>query len=118
MVATVDLGTPTEIRSMGINVLESTRVGVLLPVAVEFSVSEDGEQFRTLKTVTPEAATGHSEPRTATVMADELKARARYVRVGAANTGTLPDWLRKEPTKAWLFVDELWVNLGEGDRGG
>ncbi len=113
LVATIDLRAVTEIQSIGINVLQSTRVGVLLPRTVEFSVSDDGRQFSTLKTIEPEAATGHVAPRTATFAADELQARARYVRVHAANASRSPNWIAKELTMAWLFVDEVAVNLGE-----
>ena len=116
LVAMVDLRTPTKIRSIGINVLQSTRMGVLLPREVEFAVSDDGRQFRSLGTIKPEAATSHCQPRTTTLTVPGLNAVARYVRVRAVNASRLPDWIKHEPTKAWLFVDELSVNLGEGEH--
>jgi len=85
VVATLDMGRPTEIRGAGANFLQSTRWGIVLPRAVEVSVSDDGRQFRTLKTLKPEAASGHCQPRTTRLLAADLKARARYVRVRAVN---------------------------------
>ncbi|MCY2996248.1 MAG: hypothetical protein NTY19_51625 [Planctomycetota bacterium] len=37
------------------------------------------------------------------------KARGRYVRVRAVNLGMLPSWVAKQPTQAWLFVDQVLV---------
>ncbi len=116
LVATIDLGNPVQFDGITLRVLQSTRVGILLPRTVEFSVSDDGSQFRTLATRTPEPATAHVGPRTIVLTAGELKTRGRYVRVRAVNAGQLPDWIRRQPTKAWLFVDELSVVAGGKDE--
>ena len=110
LVATVDLGVPTDVRSVGVNVLQSTRVGVLLPREVEIAVSSDGRDFGPVSTLKTQAAKAHADPSTTTLTAADLNVRARYVRVRAASAGLLPAWIKKEPTKAWLFVDEIVVN--------
>ena len=109
VVATVDMGAPAEIHSVGVNFLQSSRWGIVLPREVEVAASDDGHQFRTLKTLKPKAATDHSEPQTTMLTAADLKAHARYVRVRAVNLERLPEWIKKEPTRAWLFVDEIIV---------
>jgi hexosaminidase len=109
VVATIDMGAPAEIRSVGVNFLQSSRWGIVLPREVEVAVSDDGHQFRTLKTLKPKAATDHSEPQTTLLTAADLEARARYVRVRAVNLERLPKRIKKEPTRAWLFVDKIIV---------
>jgi len=108
--ATVDLGAPREIRKLAVNCLVSTSVGIFPPRRVEFGVSEDGRQFQTVRTIEPEIPGKQAGPSVARVTAEGLQARGRYVRVRAENLGTLPDWLVREHTKAWLFVDEILVN--------
>jgi hypothetical protein len=52
MIATVDLGTVKEIKSLAARFLSSKQKGVMLPTRVEFAVSDDGKNFREVKTVT------------------------------------------------------------------
>ena len=40
----------------------------------------------------------------------DVEATARYLRVRAANVGTLPAGHRAAGQPAWLFVDEILVN--------
>ena len=108
-VATIDMGAPADIQSIAVNFLQSTRWGILLPPELEVAVSNDGNQFRTLKTLKSTAATSHTEPRTVTLTAADLGCRARYVRVRAVTPERLPEWIKKKPTPAWLFVDEIIV---------
>jgi len=110
MDATVDLGASTEISRLALRCLQSTSVGILLPKRVEFAVSDDGKQYRVLKTVEPGVSPREPGPLVSLLAAEGLQAKARYVRVRAASVGTLPDWLIKQPTKAWLFADEVLLN--------
>jgi len=108
--AIVDLGAPTQIRRLGLNCLESTRVGIFPPRQVEFAVSLDGEQYWVVKTIETAQPREHSPPRTQALTADGLDAEGRYVRVRTAKFGPLPPWVTPHPVPAWLFVDEVLVN--------
>ncbi len=108
--ATIDLGAPTDVRELGANFLRSTQVGVFLPKRVEFALSEDGREFRTVATVDPKTPRHKPGPLTVTVNAGDLKVQARYVRVRAQNVGTIPAGHRSAGVKAWLFVDEVLIN--------
>jgi hypothetical protein len=68
--ATVDLGTSKEIRKLAVNYLVSTSVGILPPRRVEFELSEDGRQFRTVGTVEPQIPGKPAGPSVASVTAD------------------------------------------------
>jgi hypothetical protein len=76
---------------------------------VEFSVSNDNANFRTV------AAFAHeTKPED---RASEIKefsqalsgVQARYVRVVAKNIGACPAWHYAAGGKAWLFVDEIVI---------
>ena len=108
--ATIDLGAPTDIRGLGANFLQSTQVGIFLPKRVEFALSVDGREFRTVATVDRKASQHKPGPLTMTVDTDDLNARARHIRVRAQNVGTIPSGHRGEGKKAWLFVDEILSN--------
>jgi len=110
LVATIDLGKPTDISKLGAAFLQSTGVGVFLPRRVEFAVSGDGNTFKTLATVSPKIPEREPGPLRAVLIADQLDTQTRYVRVHAENIGQVPDWHRAAGRRAWLFVDELLLN--------
>ncbi len=107
--ATVDLGQPTPIAKVAANFLQSTGVGIFLPGQVEFAVSDDGSNFRTIATIRPETSVREPGPLTKTLSTGPLNLRTRYVRVRAKNVGVIPDWHTATGLKAWLFVDEILV---------
>ena len=108
--ATIDLGEPIDIQTLGANFLQSPRVGVLLPKRVEFALSADGERFEVAAVVEPEAAPEQDDPRIVVLQAKKLDARGRYVRVRAANVGVLPAGYSAAGWPAWLFVDEIMIH--------
>jgi hypothetical protein len=108
--ATVDLGATTSIAELAAGFLQNTSMGIYLPSRVEFSVSEDGKDFRLLATVKPSIAPQESGPLRRTLTAEKLDAHARYVRVRAFNLGPIPAGQPAAGGKAWIFVDEIMVN--------
>ena len=108
--AVVDLGAPTTIRRLGLNCLQSTRLGIFLPKEVEYAVSRDGKQFQVVKKIETRPPAGHVPVQTQTLAADGLDVEGRYVRVRAAHLGPLPEWVVRGSVPAWLFVDEVVVN--------
>ena len=108
--AIVDLGAVTRIDVLGASFLQSIRVGVFLPVEVEFAASDDGRGFTVLKTVSPDIPEKEPGPLVHTVLADDLKTEARYIRVEARSVGVIPDWHQARGVDAWLFIDEIQVN--------
>jgi hexosaminidase len=110
LVATVDLGKPMEINSLGAAFLQSTGVGIFLPRQVEFAVSDDGNTFTTVATVKPKISEREPGPLRSVLTADTQDTKGRYVRVRGENIGKIPDWHRAAGRRAWLFVDEVLVN--------
>ncbi|NQT41399.1 MAG: discoidin domain-containing protein [Planctomycetes bacterium] len=108
--ATVDLGAETDLYSIEAGFLQSTAVGIYLPAKVEYAVSSDGKEFRTVATVIPKVPADAPGPLLHRLTTDGLDVQGRYVRVVARNVRTIPAGHRSAGIKAWLFVDELLVN--------
>ena len=112
LVATIDLGEETIIINLGLSSAQVVAAGVFLPPTVEFLLSSDGKNFHTVANLTHNISKEdptHKVIQTAAV--EEVS--ARYVRVKATNLGTIPDWHPAKGRKAWLFVDEILVNVQE-----
>lgn len=107
--AVVDLGETEAINRIAAGFLQVTGAWIFFPQAVEFSVSNDNANFRTVATFTHETK---PEDR-----ASEIKEfsqalsgiQARYVRVHAKNVGVCPAWHYAAGGKVWLFVDEIVI---------
>ena len=107
--AVVDLGALVKIRRLGLNCLESTRVGVFLPKQVEFAASRDEMQFQVVKRIETSPPTEHVAAHTETLMAEGLDVIGRYVRVRASHPGPLPEWVARGSVPAWIFAGEIVV---------
>jgi hypothetical protein len=114
--ATVELETTFPITELAAGFLQSTPMGIYLPSRLEFSISEDGKDYRPLATVKPSIAPNEPGPLRQTLTAEKLNARARYVRVRAFNLGTIPAGQPAAGAKAWLFVDEIMVNPNKSSK--
>jgi hypothetical protein len=107
--AVVDLSEPRKVNRIAAGFLQVTGSWIFFPKAVEFSVSNDNANFRTVAVFTRETK---PEER-----ASEIKkfsqalsgVQARYVRVAAKNIGVCPAWHYAAGGKAWLFVDEIVI---------
>jgi len=106
----VDLVSETPIRYFGANFLQVVPMGVFLPTSVEFASSHDGRTFRPLGTVRNEIPADRKGDLIRTFALQLKDVTARYVKVRAANVGTIPAWHGAKGRKAWLFVDEIMVN--------
>jgi hypothetical protein len=110
LVATVDMGSVTAIRSISVGFLQSLPVGVYLPAQVLFEISDDGKAYQPAATVLPSITRDEAGPVRATLASPALALKARYVRVRARNLGIIPAGKPGAGRPAWLFADEIAVN--------
>tara|TARA_B110000008_G_scaffold129624_1_gene131932 strand:+ start:180 stop:857 length:678 start_codon:yes stop_codon:yes gene_type:complete len=109
LVATIDLGKTISIEELGLSSCQVTSAGVFLPPTVEFSVSLNGKDFKSVATTTTEVPKKKSVD--SRILSTKIKeVEARHLRVHAKNLGTIPDWHQAKGRKAWLFIDEILVN--------
>jgi hexosaminidase len=107
--ATLDLGQTISLKSVGAGFLRDVGEWVMLPRSVEFSISDDGKNFRPLANAKNDADDRDAAPLVKTFAVKAEGQSARYVRVHARNYGKLPAWHPGTGTPAWLFVDEIIV---------
>ncbi len=108
--AVIDLGAVQDAKTLGVRCLQFTEGGIYLPREVVFAVSEDGRQYADVATVKPALPLTEPGPAIATLTAQALAARGRWVRVRAVNLGVIPPGQRAAGAQAWLFADEIMVN--------
>jgi hypothetical protein len=110
--AVIDLGQKVELNSIGARFLQDTRAWILMPTDVEFFVSNNGTDFKSV------AKVGQFFPDTflnTTVVPLNLQIKqqnARFIKVKAKNYGALPPWHQGYPFggTAFIFIDEILVN--------
>lgn len=110
--AVIDLGVTQPIHEIAARFLKSVALGIYLPVEVRLEVSDDGERYRAVP-ANERAATHETKdgPLVETVRSERLDVRARYVRVVAKNVATIPSGHPAAGRRAWLFADEIMINL-------
>jgi hypothetical protein len=100
LVATIDLGANKKINTLAARFLSYKLKNIFMPTSVEFSVSDDGKKFRTIKTVTMDQYLNDRYDCWIDLAdAGELNDTARYIRVYAING-----------TGQWIYSDEILVN--------
>jgi predicted alpha-1,2-mannosidase len=111
VIATLDLGKPTSVMQAGASFLQDMRSWIWMPTELVVEVSEDGRSF------TEAGRISHSVPpdvegvfvRDFEIPLDGRPIRA--LRYRAINYGTIPKWHPGAGGEAFIFVDELIVQL-------
>jgi hexosaminidase len=106
----IDLDSVTTIHSIGASFLQAVQSWILLPKRVELWLSEDGVRWRSVTAATHDIPADRDERfRHTFELAVPGETRARYVKVAARSSGTLPDWHAGAGRPAWIFADEIVV---------
>lgn len=111
LVATIDLSSVTEIKSISAGFLHSPNDWIFHPIKVTFYVSENGTDFIKLS----EKEWKLQKPEVLTLV--EIKEMfhtfkptpTRYVKIIAESIVNCPEWHYGKNQKAWLFCDEIVI---------
>ncbi len=104
----LDMGQEKEIRHLESDFLHQLGAWVLLPKAVEYSVSTDGKTFVPFGKRFEFAEDRDVSIKFVAATADESSpVKARYVRVKITALGMCPDWHYGVGYPAWYFLDEV-----------
>lgn len=109
MDVTVDLGSPTDIKRLTTYFFHSSGDHVVPPTKVEYLVSNDGVNFKSVGIIDLGIAENMNAGKARIpAVKDKVNTKARYVRVVAKNHGIMPDWFLAAG-KAWIYADEIIV---------
>ena len=80
-----------------------------MPTEVEYYVSQDGKEYEFVGKVK-----NRVDPKDYTIQVDDFvlntsPVKAKFVKVVAKNFGTIPEWHLGAGGKAFIFIDEIWV---------
>jgi hexosaminidase len=98
-----------EIREIHTDFLQAVVSWVFLPLRVEYGVSEDRENWRSVAILTNTV-----DEKTGGMFIHPFHAKfkpvkTRYIRVSAESMKNCPDWHKGAGGLAWIFADEIVV---------
>ena len=108
LIATVDLGQPKRINRLAGSFLQEVYSWIWMPTEVEYFVSDDGHNFRSVGKVKNEVPVD-ADGAFIQEMAVRPRTEARYVKMVAKTIGTCPEGHVGAGQKAWIFCDELVI---------
>jgi len=111
LVALIDLGEAVALKELGGSFLQDVGLGIFLPRRVEFLAGDDPAALQPVGRAMPAANEKQPGPFKEVLAIKNVNRRARYLEVRAANVGNIPTWHHAAGLKAWLFVDEIIVNM-------
>jgi len=107
--AIIDLGASTKISSIESDYLNDIDSWIFLPKSVNYEMSEDGVNFKSVATLANDVPENSSELLIKKFIASVQECHGRYLKVTAKNVGTCPLWHKGAGGDAWIFVDEIIV---------
>ncbi|MBP6334693.1 MAG: family 20 glycosylhydrolase [Bacteroidia bacterium] len=106
MDATIDLGRPTTISKLSLDVLRDEMSGIFYPKGLQVMVSNDGQNFTNLKKLEE----SELDPTQRNIKLTFEKTQTRWVRIVVTNLGVIPDGNQRAGKPAWLLVDEITID--------
>ena len=103
--ATVDLGKTELVNSISVNVLSSEDSWIYYPKTIEFLISNDGQNFKSIKQISLDKIKDVN----GTVKINFESQSVQFVKVIVTNLGKIPEGMPGSGSDAWLFVDEISV---------
>ncbi len=106
----IDLGAAKPVSSFSSNYLQDTRSWIVFPNEVEYFISADGKNFKSVGKVTNDVKADNydTQLKKFDLSADKPQT-AKFVKVVAKNFGKLPEWHAGAGGDAFIFIDEINV---------
>ena len=107
--AVIDLGEMMTVHKISTDFLQDNYSWVFLPLEVEYLISTDGINFKTVANIrnkTPDTKPGKFFE---AFEAEFEGTQAQFIRVKATNMKTCPDWHTGKGGKSWIFADEVII---------
>ena len=108
LVATVDLSEVQEISRLAGSFLQDQKSWIFMPKQVEFFVSNDGKNFKSVGVMNNTISQETDEPVLHEFSLNK-KLSARYVKMVAKKIDACPDWHVGAGEPGWIFCDEIVI---------
>lgn len=108
--AVIDLGTSVLINHITTGFIHRQAPTIFLPSMVEYSVSDDGTNFKTVASVRPESRQQEERTFIQDIGAALTGINARYIKIRAINPGLCPAWHKLAGQPTWISMDEIVVD--------
>jgi predicted alpha-1,2-mannosidase len=106
----IDLGETKRVNAVRAGFLQDVKSWIFMPVHVKVLVSADGENFIEAATIPNTIAADDYTPTIKEFAAGFSNMQARYIKLIAENTKTVPAWHPGAGGRAWIFCDEVSVD--------
>lgn len=110
VVATLDLGSMHDVRSMKISALQDIKPWIWSPKRVLFSTSSDGVDFDVVQIARSNLDEDDWNVQRETFVCD-LPVTTRYIQIHAEGRGPIPSWHLGSGNDRWMFLDEIVLDL-------
>lgn len=105
----IDLGKEQLIETISAQFLQQIESWIFMPVAIQFSLSRDGQQFTVIGQLPNSISERAAESVIHSFRINGIGQRARFIKIEAKNRKTCPSWHPGAGGKAWIFCDEIVV---------
>ncbi len=110
LIAVIDLGSETEFSSISTGFLQSTPSWIFFPPQLEYFISKDGIEFRSIGVLTAPVSAKDVEMLVRRYKIDlPMIIKTQYIKIVAKNMGVCPDWHPGAGGKTWIFADEIII---------
>ncbi|MBC5994466.1 glycoside hydrolase family 20 protein [Pontibacter cellulosilyticus] len=109
MEAVLDLKEVKPVSKLSSSFMQNIGYRIFLPAQIEYAVSEDGKNYKTVKVINNPDPTAEEGILTREYSTTIPATKARYVKIKATNVGVSPAKYPSAGQKTWLFSDELIV---------
>jgi hexosaminidase len=103
----LDFGVLRSLSKASIGGLQYNNAWIFLPSEVTFYAATDTASWQLLGTVGPQQQPTQRGEFTERLEVEFALTKARYLKVVARNTGTVPAWHEAAGAQAWMFIDEI-----------
>lgn len=108
---TVDLGSVQPLNSIKLGTVAHTDICIAAPEKISVYVSNDGENFTHLKTVSlPHEMVFAKKAHIYNVNLGNFDTEARYVKFAAVNPGNIPSGFARDGAATWMYFDEIMID--------
>ncbi|WP_299823739.1 glycoside hydrolase family 20 protein [uncultured Pontibacter sp.] len=109
MEVVLDLEEVKPVTKISSSFMQNIGYRIFLPKQIEYAVSEDGKNYKTVKVISNPDPTAQEGILTREFGAAIPATKARFVKIKAVNVGVSPKKYPSAGQKTWLFADELKV---------